>query len=141
LLPIMTANINTKSEPFLSKIEPVHRQLQAWRRARKHRERIPDSLWKAMTELAGVFGVSRVSQAMGVEYHGLKERVHGSKQPGRPSDNQPAFVELPVPVPTHQSECLVELEDRLGAKMTLRLGPGSGAEVLALVQAFWRRQS
>lgn len=136
----MTANIHSKTETFLSKIEPVRRQLQAWRQTRKHRERIPESLWKAMAELARVFGVSRVAQAMGVEYYGLKERAQVSAQGGRSSDNPSAFVELPVPAPTRQSECLVELEDRLGAKMTLRLPPGSGTEVLALVQAFWRKQ-
>ena len=118
----------------------MRRELQAWRRTRKHRDRIPDSLWKAMTELARVFGVSRVSQVMGVEYYGLKERVQGSAPVGRPSDNQAAFIELPMPAPTRQSECLVELEDRLGAKMRLRLAPGSSAEMLALAQAFWRRQ-
>lgn len=117
----------------------MRHELEAWRRTRKHRDRIPDSLWKAMTELARVFGVSRVSQVMGVEYYGLKERVQGSEPVGRSSANQ-AFVELPMPAPTRQNECLVELEDRLGAKMTLRLAPGSSAEVLALAQAFWRRQ-
>src|SRR6266542_4536255 len=130
----MTANMKTKSKTFLSKVRPVRRQLEAWRRTRKHRDRIPDSLWKAMTELARVFGVSRVSQVMGVEYYGLKERVQGSEPVGRSSHNQAAFVELPMPAPTRQNECLVELEDRLGAKMTLSLGPGSSAEVLALAQ-------
>jgi len=132
--------MKTKSKSFLSKVRPVRHELEAWRRTRKHRDRIPDSLWKAMTELARVFGVSRVSQAMGVEYYGLKERVQGSEPVGRSSDNQAAFVELPMPAQTPQNEYLVELEDRLGAKMTLRLAPGSSAEVLALAQAFWRRQ-
>jgi hypothetical protein len=137
----MTAKMKTKSKSFLSEVRPVRCELQAWRRTRKHRDRIPDSLWNAMTELAREFGVSRVSQVMGVEYYGLKERVQGSASVGPSINNQAAFVELPIPAPTRQSECLVELEDGRGAKMTLRLAPGSGNEVLLLVQAFWRKQA
>ena len=136
----MTAKTNSETRSFLSKVEPVRRQLKAWRKTRKYRERIPESVWTASCELAHTFGVSRVSRAVPVSYYALKERVQGAKQPHRHSDNQAAFVELPMPAPTRQSECLVELEDRLGAKMTLRLAPGSSAEVLALAQAFWRRQ-
>jgi hypothetical protein len=77
---------------------------------------------------------------MGVEYYGLKERVQGSVPVGRSNANQAAFVELPMPAPTRQNEYRVELENRLGAKMTLRLAPGSSAEVLALAQAFWRTE-
>jgi hypothetical protein len=73
------------------------------------------------------------------KYYGLKERVHGSARPSRSNDHPCGFVELPLPAPRPQSECLVELEDRLGAKMTLRLAPGYGKEVLPLVQAFWRK--
>ena len=132
--------MNTRSEPFLSKVEPVRCQLQAWRRTRKQRERIPESLWQAMSELGRAFGVGRVAQALGVGYHALKERVKGPGELGRSSNNPAVFIELPMPAPTRQSECLVELEDGLGAKMTLRLAPGSGSEVVALVQAFWRRE-
>jgi hypothetical protein len=142
----MTANIHSKSEAFLSKVEPVRCQLQEWRRTRKHRERIPEGLWQAMSELARGFGVGRVCRALGVGYHALKERVEDSGKPNRSRNDQVAFVELPMPMPAptptppRQSQCLVELEDGLGAKMTLRLAPGSGTEVLALVQAFWRKQ-
>lgn len=136
----MTVKMNTKSRTFWSDAEPVRGQLQAWRQTRKPRERIPESLWQAMSELARSFGVGRVAQALGVGYHALKERVRGPGQPGRSRNNPAAFVELPLPAPMRQSECLVELEDGLGAKMTLRLAPSSGSEVVALAQAFWRRQ-
>ena len=136
----MRATKNTESEPFLTEVEPVRSQLQGWRQTRKYRERIPESLWQAMAELARAFGVSRVCQALRIEYYALKARVQGGEPPRRSSDNQAAFIELPVPTHLGQSPCVVELEDRLGAKMTLPLAPGSGTEVLALVEAFWRRQ-
>ena len=75
-----------------------------------------------------------------VGYHALKERAQASRDRSR-SGNQPAaFIELPLPAPTARIDYLIELEDGRGAKMTLRLAPGSGSEVLALAQAFWRRQ-
>ena len=132
--------MNAESKSFLSQLVPVRRQLEAWRRRRKPRERIPEDLWKAMAELARVFGVSRVCQALRIEYHALNERVQPAERSRRQNNHHATFVELPVPVPTPQSQCLVELEDGSGAKMTLHLEPGNGTEVLSLVQAFWRRQ-
>src|SRR5690348_1322920 len=105
----MTAKTNSETRSFLSKVEPVRRQLKAWRKTRKYGERIPESVWIATCELARTFGVSRVSRAVPVSYYALKERVQGAKQPRRNSDNCATFVELPAP--TRQSECLVELED------------------------------
>ena len=127
-----------KSKEFYTQIEPVQRQLEGWRRTRKNRERIPESLWSAMAKLAGSYGVSRVCQALRVEYPALKRRVHGVEV-ARPEDQVASFVELKVPAAVQASGCVVEVEDRSGAKMTLRLAQGSSADVLGFVQAFWRR--
>lgn len=132
--------MNTESQPFSSSVEPVRGQLDAWRQSRNRGERIPESLWQAAAELARAFGVGRVARALGVGYHPLKERAQSSPKPSRSTEKAAAFIELPVPAPMHPSEWLVELEDGRGAKMTLRLAPGSGNEVLTLAQAFWRRQ-
>ncbi len=119
-------------------MEPVRSQLEAWRGTRKKGERIPEHLWQAMGELARDLGVGRVAEVLGVGYHALKERAVG---PGRPVEASDAvFVELPLSSAISQSECVVELEDGRGAKMTLRLGMGSGAQVLSIVQAFWGRE-
>jgi len=140
-LVIFGAKMNTESIPFRSEVEPLRCQFEAWRQTRKHGERIPESLWEAATKLAGVAGVGRVSRALGVGYYALKERAHDGRRSSRSGHQAAAFIELPLPTtPTPHSEYLVELEDGHGAKMTLRLAPGSGSEVLALVQAFWRRQ-
>ena len=130
--------MNSKSEELISKIEPVRSQLEAWRGMRKKGERIPEHLWQAMVELARGFGVGRVARVLGVGYYALKERA---REPGQPAESShPVFVELPLSGPVPQSECVVELEDGRGAKMTLRLGLGSGTQVLSIVQAFWGRE-
>ena len=95
-----------------------------------------------MTKLARAYGVSRVSAALRVEYYALKDRVGGSQKstPVLPP-MLPNFIEL-KPLPTAQAAvCLVELEDRAGSKMTLRLEPGLGVDALAWLEAFWRRRT
>lgn len=130
--------MNSKSEGLVSKIEAVRSELEAWRRTRKKGERIPEHFWQAMGELARGFGVGRVARVLGVGYHALKERTRG---PGEPAESShPVFVELPLSGAVPQSECVVELEDGRGAKMILRLGLGSGTQVLSIVQAFWDRE-
>jgi hypothetical protein len=131
--------MKTESTPFRSEVEPLRCQLEAWRQTRKQGEHIPETLWQAAAKLAGTFGVGRVSRALGVGYYALKERAQDCRPPSC-SGNNPAFIELPEPSPIPRIDYLVELEDGRGAKMTLRLAPGSGSEVLALAQAFWRRQ-
>jgi hypothetical protein len=133
--------MNTESTPFRGEVEPLRCQLETWRQTRKHGEHIPESLWEAAAKLAGAFGVSPVARALGVGYYALKERARACRLGSR-SDNKPAaFIELPQPAtPIARSDYLVEWEDGRGAKMTLRLAPGSGSEVLALAQAFWRRE-
>lgn len=122
---------------FFNRIEPVQRELEAWRRSRKHRDRIPETLWKSMAQLAGSYGVSRVSQALRVEYPALKRRVHVAA-PGKAASPGPSFVEVQMAAPASLPGCVVELEKRSGEKMTLRLGQNAGADLVALVETFWR---
>jgi hypothetical protein len=139
-LVIFAAKMNNQSTPFRSEVEPLRCQLEAWRQTRKQGEHIPESLWETAAKLAGAFGVGRVARALGVGYHALKERAQAGGQPNRSGGQATTFLELPLPTARLASDYLVELEDGRGAKMTLRLAPGSAREVLALAQAFWRRQ-
>jgi hypothetical protein len=123
---------------FQSQIEPVHQELEAWRRTRKHREPIPSPIWQAMARLSRVHGISPVCQALRVNYSDLKRRSNRLAKVSLSKAGQPpAFVELNVTPPTGVG-CVVEVEDR-GARMTLRLPACSGADPVGLLQAFWRR--
>lgn len=131
---------DVRAGPFSSDIEPVRRQLEAWRKTRQHRERIPEPFWAEMAKLAKTYGVSSVSGALGIDYYALKDRVIASAGPASAiAPSQAAFIEVkPLPAcPT--AACRVELEDRSGTKMTLHL-EGSRLDALSLVQAFWRRR-
>jgi hypothetical protein len=121
-------------------IEPVRRELEAWRKSRKHRDRIPEPLWAAMAKLAKTYGVSPVSGALGIDYYALKDRVIASGRPASLSaPSQGAFIEVKPLPDSRTATCRVELEDRSGTKMTLHLD-GSHLDALSLVQAFWRRR-
>jgi hypothetical protein len=129
--------MNIESKEFLNRIEPVQRELEAWRRTRKHRERIPERLWNSMAQLAGSCGVSRVSQALRVEYPALKRRVHRAS-PAKAESPRPSFLEIKMAAPSALPGCVVELEKRSGEKMTLRLAQSTGGDLVALVETFWR---
>lgn len=127
------------SKQFSSDIEPVHRQLSAWRRVRKHREAIPQNLWMLMVGLARQHGVSRVCQALRINYYSLKERVEVSHRSGK-SPETTRFVEVKLPKPVEQPGCVIELEDGSGAKMTLRFSQQEAADTaVTLAERFWRR--
>ena len=131
--------MKTKPNPIISDLEPVRRQLERWRRTRKHRDRIPEALWSAITQVARTHGVSRVARVLRVQYYALRDRAKAAPVP-RPKPASDPFVEIPLTTPTSPVGCVVELEDRSGSKMTLRLAPPNGMDAVALVEAFWRRK-
>lgn len=122
---------------FLSDLAPVRRALEAWRKSRKHPQPIPEWLWRQMTVLARRHGVSRVSQVLSLDYYALKRRVAEiSKVPS--ASVSPEFVELKFPPSNGTPACVAQLEDGQGRKLTLRWAAAPGAELLGLVQGFWK---
>jgi hypothetical protein len=100
---------------------------------------LPETLWQAAAELARRHGINPIARALHLDYYGLKRRVQARSSHRNGQSGSPAFVEVQLE-PTRPWECQVQLEDRRGAKMSLRLVGGGAAEVATLVQSFWRRQ-
>ena len=120
-----------KSNPlFLSQIEQARRQLRLWRKTRTHREPIPERLWTASVALARVHGVSRVAQALRLNYDALKRRVLGAESTGKsPPQALGPFVELPLVSPSPNApKCTVELAKGTGTTMTIRWEGQGGAK-------------
>jgi hypothetical protein len=94
-----------------------------------------------MVTLARGYGLSPVAQALGVNYTALKRHLVASPapEPSRAGALPPGFVE----VATWPSgpQCVIELEDRRGLKLTLRLAQGDRVAALALAQGLWRHRS
>jgi hypothetical protein len=127
-----------KREELITKIQPLLEQVEAWRRERRPNEHMPESLWAPATELAKVYGLAPVQGILRIDYRGLQRRVSGIRIPSHPQKPAARFVELPALTPARRSEQVVELEDGAGRKMVLKVCGGSLAEIVPLVQAFWR---
>jgi hypothetical protein len=140
----MAAKTTTKSDlTFLAAIARVQPALSAWRQRRKHREPIPEPLWRAMVRLARRYGLSRVAQVLRVNYTGLKHHLVASSAPQAPRSDAIAaeFVEVPMTACPGGPHWIIELEDRAGSKLTLRLAQSDSAAALALAQGLWRQRS
>ena len=129
-------NANPALVAAIARVEPA---LAAWRQRRKHREAIPDALWRAMVPLARVHGVSPVAQALRINYTTLKNHLVADQGSApRVADPDPVwFVEVPVASWPCAPQWIIELEDRLGAKLTLRSAQGGSTEALAVAQGLW----
>ena len=111
-------------------------RFEKWRKRGRARRKIPDRLWDLARSLAETYGVNRTAQALRLDYYDLKGRVEASGPSGAPdAETAATFVEL---LPQSGGECVVEIEDRRGAKMTIRL-PGP-VDAVALAKSFLGRR-
>ena len=96
-----------------------------------------------MVRLARRYGLSRVAQVLRVNYTGLKHPLVASSVPQLPRADAIAteFVEVPITACPGGSQWVIELEDRDGSKLTLRLAQTDSAAALALAQGLWRHRS
>ena len=138
---------NTRKLP--RKLEGVRRRIERWRRTRKARSPVPDSLWAAAVEMANVYGMNRTARALRLNYYGLKKRVEqqaasaagAAEMKGEDKfaemKGEDKFIEL-APLPSvGYCECLLELEQVGGARMRIQLKGGAMPDLAALSQAFW----
>ena len=95
-----------------------------------------------MVPLARAHGVSAVAQALSVNYTALKGQMLASRPATPPRKvGHPGFVEIPIAPGLAGPQWVIELEDRLGSKLTVHLPQGGGTEALALVRDLWRTRT
>ena len=121
------------SEPRLDKLR---QQLTAWRRDGNRYQRTPEPVWREAAELAQVLGISRVAQALRLNYTALKRRLAVTVVPAA---QRPAFVELQYPPSAPSGECRICLQDTDGGQMTVAMASADAVVLRELAQAFWRR--
>ena len=135
----MAAKTTIKSNAgFAAAIAPVQAALRAWRKERKPRQPIPQALWRATGPLVRAHGLSAVARALGLNYTTLKDHALADSA-ATPLEvfGQPGFVELPLTPGLVGPATVIELEDRLGSKLTVRLVQGGHAEALTLARELW----
>ena len=121
------------------RFDAVQAQFSDWRKNRKKRDRIPESLWDAAVSLADGFSINKISKALRLNHSALKDRIESI--PNSPTEEllPPTFIELPpLNPPADSVEVNLELE-QAGARMKVHVkGP---IDVASLIQTFWRQQS
>jgi len=120
----------------------LQRRVEVWRRRGGGRGcRIPEVLWKEAVRVAHVAGVYATARALRFNYKGLKQRV--GEAAAMPSCNERVggFVALEMPPFKVTAKVVVDLVSRDGEQMRIDVSSASGLDVVALAQAFWKRQS
>jgi len=127
-----------KREELVAKIEPLRQQVEAWRKARRPNEHMPESFWEPATQLAKEYGLAPVQGILRIDYRGLQRRVSGVRPPPPAKKALASFVELPVLSPPRRTEHTLELEDASGRRLSIKLSGGSLSELAPVIQAFWK---
>lgn len=120
-------------------LSEVKEQFKKWRRTRNRPRPMPEKLWQAAVSLSANHSISQISRDLIIDYSTLKKRVQNKKNPGVAKTSCPDFIELGFGPATAISECLIEMEDSLGAKMRIHIQNKTDIALLDLVKAFWRK--
>jgi hypothetical protein len=146
-----------------SDVLSVHTRIEAWRTKREKRTPVPSEIWSAAVALAQRYGVYRISQALRLNYGGLKRRLDDRKETVTKLTNDNAkesshckFIELSGEgmmaaarrdgadivtkgVSGEPARMEIEISDGTGARMTIRVSEGSEVALRNLVNSFWSR--
>jgi hypothetical protein len=90
-------------------------------------------MWSAAIAVARVEGVAPVAKRLGLGPERLAARL------ARANATPSAFVELDARQVCPRSRTTIRFETGDGSKVELELGDGDALDLVALLQAFWRR--
>jgi hypothetical protein len=121
-------------------LSEVKEQFKIWRRTRKSPRPIPDKLWQAAVSLTASHSISQISKELVLDYSTLKKRVPIKKKSTANKTSAPSFIELNLEPPATVSECMVEMQDRLGAQMRMHFRGKPDFDLLELAKVFWSKQ-
>ena len=130
----MDQQIIPKAKPT---IEDVRQRFEEWRESRKQRTPIPESLWEGAVTLCADHSIYKISRSLRLDYNALKRRVCYSHPESLPeSVTSSAFVELDLKASLPEGECLMEMEDKDGAKVKMHIKGRLCLDPLEFMKAF-----
>ena len=123
-------------------LSDVQSQFESWRRSRQRGTRIPETLWRAAVEATEEHGVSKVAQALSLDYYKLKKRAESPSEPPvritEPESESATGREfLEIPLFASAPECVFEMKDAQGARLRVELRGTATAHCQTLAQALW----
>ncbi len=157
--------MRSRSNPAVpAALEEARQRFELFRSTRKGKSRIPEALWACAAELARKYGVGKTGQvlrlnreylkrrtesagnesvqALRVDHQALKRRMETAATHGSSGEEAAgAFLELVAPGSACSPECIVELENRRGAKMRIHLKGAEAPDLTALTKSFWSAET
>ena len=122
--------------PSRDTLSDAQSRFKRWRKSRKRGTRIPEALWRSAVEAAQEHGVSKVAQALGLDYYGLKKRLESA--PGDLKSEPAARREfLEIPLFASAPDCVLEMVDAQGVRLRVELRGSAATHCEALAQALW----
>jgi hypothetical protein len=125
--------------PVPGEITALGRRVKRWRATREKRSVMPEPLWQEAVRLARVHGVSPVCRHVGLSYGTLRKRASAREdEPTRAPAAEAGFVEVNAAqlLSGSPGQTVLELSERDGTRLTVRLAAGSEVDVLGLVEGF-----
>jgi len=115
-------------------LSEVKEQFKNWRKTRKSPRPIPEKLWQAAVSLTATHSISQISKELVLDYSSLKKRVPIKKKDSTAKMSPPGFIELNLEPPAAVLECIVEMQDNLGAKMRMHIRGKTEFDLLQAVR-------
>jgi hypothetical protein len=124
---------NSDSNQLPLQLRRAAERFQQWRSMRRRGTAIPESLWTLATRLAASYGVCKTASTLKLDYYSLKKRLSESTSAG----DATTFLELPSSSLATASECIIDCQNSLGARMRIHLKGVALSELAALGRSLW----
>jgi len=128
--------MSRKSQPT---VEEVQQLFEQWRRTKRRRDRIPQSLWEAAVSLSGQHSTHLISKLLHLNHTDVSDRIRAHREgDGVQRPHESAFIELDVISPPIAGECTIEMQRPDGGRMKICV-KGSCIDAAELSNVFWMR--
>lgn len=126
---------------FTPTLAEVQARFTDWRKNKKQRRRIPEDLWTVAVRLSPEHSLHKISTALSLSYTDLKKRIKSDKTPPT-IGTSPSLDFIPIDIPpTHNAECIVEMEHRNGNKMKMHFKGKADLNLQVFAESFWSRRA
>ena len=121
-------------------LSQVKEQFKTWRQTRKSPRPIPGELWAAAAGLTAKHSISQISKELALDYTSLKNRVSVKKKTSAAKISPADFIEVNLEPLAAVSECIVEMQDIVGAKLRMHFRGKTDFDLLELAKTFWSKR-
>jgi len=121
-----------KNSESQARMQAVSALFDQWRRTRKKKDRIPQSLWEAAANLSPSYSTCQISKALRLDFNELKRRIRDGSSRAAP----PEFVELKVERLLSTSKCVMEVRSPAGFELKIQTGAALPPQCMQLLSCF-----